>query len=325
MDNFLHNIGIVVIGRNEGARLNACFESISSYAHNTVYVDSGSTDSSVQVAESHGIDVVNLDMSIPFSAARARNEGANHLLSSRDDIKFIQFIDGDCTVDPDWIDFGLKSFENDIAVVCGRRKEKYPEASKYNQLCDIEWNTPIGLSNACGGDCIIKADVFMEHSGYNPSVIAGEEPELCYRLRKSGYKILRVDHAMTYHDANIHSFKPHWMRSVRAGYAYALGLYMHNESHERHYFKQNLSALFWGLCLPLVVLLLAYVTPYFLLILLIYPLNILKIYIRVRNQIPIPRIYASSLVIGKFSEAFGILKFTRNLLLSKKHTIIEYK
>src|SRR6266446_1639370 len=100
---FLHDVGLVIIGRNEGERLVRCLQSIESYAENTVYVDSGSTDGSVSVAETAGICVVQLDTAQPFTAARARNRGFAALLTLRPNLQFVQFLDGDCELLGGWL------------------------------------------------------------------------------------------------------------------------------------------------------------------------------------------------------------------------------
>ena len=326
MNNSAHlKVGIIIIGRNEGERLRACFESIKHHSANSVYVDSDSTDDSVNLANSFGIKAISLDMSVPFSAARARNVGAEFILKNRENIKFLQFIDGDCTLNSEWISTALSAYQPQTAIVCGRRKEKHPNESVYNQLCDIEWNTPVGYTKSCGGDFMIKTECFKSVGGFNPSVVAGEEPELCYRLREKGFHILRIDHDMTYHDVDIHNFNQHWKRSVRSGYAYACGFYLHNKPLERHWLKENLSAIFWGVLIPSIVFIGSIFNFAFLLILLAYPLNTLKIYMKIRDKLPIPAVYSISLMLGKFSESVGILKFIKNIIFSQKHRIIEYK
>ena len=151
-------IGIVVIGRNEGERLKKCLESISSLAAVVVYVDSGSTDNSVLMARERGASVVELDMSIPFTAARARNEGFRHLCSMGIKPEFVQFVDGDCEIMQGWLEQASLFLKDhpDVAAVCGRTRERYPQASVYNMLCDIEWDAPIGEAEACGSyqDCV---------------------------------------------------------------------------------------------------------------------------------------------------------------------------
>ena len=157
----LTNVAIVVIGRNEGTRLTNCLNSLKSYLPNVVYVDSASTDNSVKTAKDIGATVVSLDITKCFTAARARNTGLNIVIEHFNDVEFVQFVDGDCEVNSNWLTQAtnfLKANEN-VAVVCGRRREKYPSASVYNMLCDLEWDTPVGETKACGGDALMRLSV----------------------------------------------------------------------------------------------------------------------------------------------------------------------
>src|ERR1700733_8869724 len=70
--------GVVVIGRNEGQRLITCLQSLSD-ATAVIYVDSNSTDGSVKAAQDRNINIIELDLSVPFTAARARNAGFTRL------------------------------------------------------------------------------------------------------------------------------------------------------------------------------------------------------------------------------------------------------
>ncbi len=96
-------IGVVVIGRNEGERLRRCLESLSGALPNIVYVDSGSADGSVQMARTLRVHVLNLDLSRPFTAARARNAGFDELMKFAPNTDLVQFVDGDCEVVGDWL------------------------------------------------------------------------------------------------------------------------------------------------------------------------------------------------------------------------------
>ena len=190
-----------------------------------VYVDSGSTDGSVALARGLGVTVVELDMTIPFTAARGRNEGFQALQGGSPSLRYIQFVDGDCEVLPGWLDVAREFLEShpEVAVACGRRRERYPEQSIYNRLCDMEWDTPLGEAKACGGDAMIRAAALLEVGGYRSDLIAGEEPELCVRLRRAGWKVWRIDRDMTLHDAAMMRFGQWWKRSVRSGHAFAEG------------------------------------------------------------------------------------------------------
>src|SRR5262245_32426939 len=185
----MSELGVVAIGRNEGERLRRCLTSLSGQGLTIVYVDSGSEDGSVELAQSMGADVVELDMSRPFTAARARNQGAERLREVDPRARFVQFIDGDCELAEGWLEKARRALEEHprVAVVCGRLRERDPEISVYNRLADLEWDTPIGEAKACGGIAMIRLDAFEEAGGFNPAVIAGEEPELCLRLRRNGW------------------------------------------------------------------------------------------------------------------------------------------
>ena len=216
-------VGFVAIGRNEGERLVRCLESIRG-AHpgaTVVYVDSGSTDGSVERAGELGADVVELDTRIPFTAARARNAGAARLREVRPEVDAIQFLDGDCELDAGWVAAAWRELQSapEIAVVCGRRREKHPDATIWNAIIDLEWDTPVGEAAACGGDALYDAARFHAVGGFDDSVIAGEEPELCFRIRRAGGRVRRIDHEMTRHDAAITRLGQMWKRNVRGGHA----------------------------------------------------------------------------------------------------------
>ena len=320
-------IGVVVIGRNEGERLKRCLASVVNVSNKVVYVDSGSTDDSVNIARKLGVEVVNLDISIPFTAARARNEGFECLCGSSPNISFVQFVDGDCEVAHDWLEQAAEFLTQNtsVAVVCGRRRERLPHESIYNELCDIEWNTPIGEASACGGDALMRVEVLKEVSGFNPDVIAGEEPELCVRICKNDWKIWRLDLEMTLHDANMMRFSQWWKRNVRSGYAFALGAYMHGGLPEKHWVSEVKRARIWGGYLPLAIVWASLLNKLFLFGLLIYPLQVARIAIKNRKNISINWKYAFFVTLGKFPEIQGQIKFYLNHLFKSKTKIIEYK
>lgn len=329
--NNLYNVGLVIIGRNEGDRLCQCLLSIAKQTNNIVYVDSGSTDGSIEMAKSLGIEVFNLDLSTRFTAARGRNAGFYRVLEINKQIEFVQFIDGDCEIFPQWLETAHRVLTNhpEVAVVCGRRRERFPEATIYNRLCDIEWDTPIGDAKACGGDSMIRVAAFQQAQGFNSNLIAGEEPELCVRLRQQGWKILRIDADMTLHDAAMTKFNQWWKRSLRAGHAYAEGSWLHGSSSERHWVKESKSIWFWGLILPILVAIGFWVSKGWSLVLLLgYPLMGYKIYYYLKQQNYSSRdcsLYTVACLISKFPQAQGQLQFYINKLLRRNMNLIEYK
>jgi GT2 family glycosyltransferase len=316
----MSRIAAIVIGRNEGERLKRCLAALSGIAR-VIYVDSGSTDGSVAHARSIGAEAVDLDLSLPFTAARARNAGIARLRGNPPDL--VQFLDGDCEMREGWLD-AAQAFMVDhpaAGVVCGRRRERFPEASRYNRLIDLEWDTPLGQVKSCGGDALMRWAALEAVGGYDPNLIAGEEPELCVRLRRAGWQIWRIDREMTWHDAQITRLSQWWRRARRAGHAFSEGAALHGAPPERHNVAQRNRALIWGLGLPALALLGALITPWALLILLIWPLQILRLARRSGDAEQ-----ALFLTFGKIPEALGILDHHwRRMTGRGRGRLIEYK
>jgi GT2 family glycosyltransferase len=324
--------GIVVIGRNEGDRLKRCLESLVGGAGTIVYVDSGSTDGSVAAAKALGAHVVELPPDQPFTAARARNAGLERLLALDPEQEYVQFVDGDCRVDPGWLDAAaaqLGAYPK-LAAVCGRRREVSPDDSVYNRLCDLEWDTPIGEAKSCGGDAMMRASALREVGGFDPSVIAGEEPDLCVRLRARGWTILRLNAEMTLHDAAMTRFGQWWRRSVRAGHAYAEGAARHGRPPERHWVRDVRSIVVWGGLFPLAAVAAAWPTAGLSLVALpaLYAVQVWRIARSQRRRgrpASHARLYAFFTVLGKFAQLQGVLWYWTNRLRGRKTGIIEYK
>jgi glycosyltransferase involved in cell wall biosynthesis len=322
-------IGMVVIGRNEGERLRVCLNSLSPEQYRVVYVDSGSTDGSVSLAESLGVTVVPLDLSIPFTAARARNAGLKKLLELQPELEFVQFLDGDCELNRDWLAFGEQTLQQDetVSVVCGRRRERFPDRSIYNRLCDIEWDTPVGEAYACGGDAIFRVKSIQEAGGYREDLIAGEEPELCLRIREGGGRILRLDHEMTLHDAQMTQFGQWWKRTVRAGHAFAEVSHLHRKSPKRIWKREVRSNWIWGLLFPVAALgPIPFTWGLSALLLLMYPLLFFRIRRRQKkNGVQHASSYAFYCVLAKFPMMLGQAKHLRGRLFGRRIKLIEYK
>ncbi len=325
-------VGLVVVGRNEGDRLANCLAHVIGLGGPIVYVDSGSEDGSPDLARKLGVDVVELAADRPYTAGRARNEGFRRLLTTRPDVRYVQFVDGDCELRSDWLARAEATLSErpDVVMVAGRLRERHPEASVYNLLCDMEWNVPAGPTASCGGNCMVRAEAFDRIGGFTPSLIAGEEPELGWRLREAGGKLLRLEHEMAIHDAELQFFRQWWRRQVRAGHAATENADLHGRRDARHYVHDLFSNLVYGAAIPVLSLGFAPLTSGLSLLLWVaYP----GLYLRVRRHRVIggdpPRhaaAYARYAVVGKFAQATGTLLYLwKRRLLRRASTIIEYK
>ncbi len=331
-------IGIVVIGRNEGERLKRCLQSIPA-GYRLVYVDSGSTDSSVDFAQSIGAIVVELPTSSVFTAARARNAGWRRLLDQEPTLDFIQFVDGDCEIAAEWFakaQAAIKA-ETNVAVVFGRRRERFPEKSIYNKMCDDEWNVPVGIVAACGGDALFRTSALREADGYCDDLIAGEEPDLCLRLGRLGWRVRRIDAEMTLHDANIIVFTAWWKRAKRGGFAYAEHVWRHGSNSIRQWRLGFLRIVFWGMALPVVGVIMAAALALFAspmaawlltALVLVYVFQFLRISwrkYRAGQSWRFAGAFAGLILVGKFAEMSGALECWSSKLHGRHRGLIEYK
>lgn len=324
-------IGAVVIGRNEGLQLERCLLSLRTLRGPVVYVDSGSTDNSVELAASLGCKVVVLNPENLFTAAAARNAGFNHLMTISPDCGLVQLVDGDCEVAEGWIQHAAAflSANHRYAIACGRRRERHPENSLYNRLCDLEWSTPVGDADACGGDALVRAGALQSIGGFDARLIAGEEPEMCSRLRRSGWGVMRLDCEMTLHDANIRHIWQWWRRSKRAGWAFISGAMMESRAGHRRWVREALRPWLWCLLIPSLAIVLSLIWGWWSLIALFpYLLIIGRSAHRIRKSGEdwCTAIVAGALgMLGKFAELQGQLNWLIQQFSRQAPRLIEYK
>ena len=328
--------GVVIIGRNEGLRLERCLTSIARQDVKTVYVDSGSTDGSVETARRHGATVVELDTTIPFCAARARNAGYQQLLSADPQPDYVQFIDGDCEIIDDWLQVAARSLHSrpDLAIVTGWLHEKHPEKSIYNRLGDLEWNAGgAGEVDAVGGIFMIRREAFDSVGGFDPTVAAGEEPELCQRLIRKGWRLAKLDHDMAWHDLAMTRFGQWWRRMVRSGYSsldvgrrFGIVKYVRNNWRVRIWTA-------WFLLLMLVSGIAAdtgsmVVLWTAVLLLALWPVRCLRIAVRVwrRGQpLWVAAAYAGLMTIAFLPQIIGQILYCSDRLRRRSFRLVEYK
>jgi GT2 family glycosyltransferase len=321
-------IGVVAIGRNEAERLDKCLTATKGRTAAVVYVDSGSTDGSVSKALRAGSDVIELDPRIPFTAARARNEGFERVRQLEPDLEYVQFVDGDCELVSGWIEKAAAFLDShrDVAAVCGRRRERNPARSIYNMLCDIEWDTPIGEAKACGGDALVRVEALKQVGGFRADLIAAEDTELCVRLRAASWRIWRLDTDMTVHEAAMTRFAQWWRRAVRAGYCFAQGAYLHGAPPEQHFIWESRRAWLWGIWLPLLCLVAGFAfQPWGWSSCLIYPLQIVRLIVLNPGPLQKRALLAVFQVLARFPECAGQIKFLGDRFIGSTTGIIEYK
>jgi GT2 family glycosyltransferase len=328
--------GVVIIGRNEAKRLPVSLKALADRASRSIYVDSGSSDGSVALVRSQfrGIQVHELSADRPFSAARARNEGINVLAQKFPELEFVQFVDGDCELVPGWLDQAEQYLRShpDCAAVVGHLQERFPDASVYNRLCAMEWNSPPGDIEDCGafgGLSMVRISAFQRAGGFNAQVIAGEDSELAVRMKLNGSRIHKLDAKMAIHDAGMTRFSEFWKRSVRSGHAIGQRFDLHGRGPARDCERDMKSLYVWGMGLPITAICLAILMGAWALV--IWPAALAYLFWRVRgyrvsrgDALPQASLYAGSILIAKYAQVIGWLQYRWNRLRGE-FRMIEYK
>ncbi len=254
----LPNISIVVIGLNVENYLARALNAVrnSDYPREKleiIYVDSGSTDMSRPIAAGFPeVQLIDLNDPAP-NAAKGRNAGfraAKH--------EVIQFVDADSYLDPAWMKQAVSVLKGDVGAVAGHLNERYPEKNFFHKMAHLEWNLRVGSDGwstqstealTFGGNVMLHKRVFLAAGGYDETMIAGEDPDLSYRVRHTGFRILRLNSPMASHDNNLKSWRQYLTRTYRSGIAYALLAKKYWTQSEKFMMKR-LMRIFGGVLLP---------------------------------------------------------------------------
>jgi len=320
LENF-PKISIVVIGLNVEKHLRETLLSLRSLKYpqknlEIIYVDSGSEDKSIAIAQSFPkVQIISLTDPYP-NAAKGRNAGWQ-----KASFPFVQFLDGDSQLDSQWFQKAVPWFNDNIAAVCGVNNEKYPKRNFYHKLSHIEWQYKTGLCSYFGGNVLVRRETLKEVGGFDVKLVAGEEPDLSVRMRRVGWKLLRLNENMTTHDINMSTFRQYFNRSARSGYAYAQVGLRYARSSTKLWLRELLRPLirFSGVC---VFLSLGYVADQFVLGFVISLCLLLKPFTRfneIKKRHSLSNkdtfAYISHLCFVAFPQCIGILSYLKTRFL----------
>jgi GT2 family glycosyltransferase len=314
-------LGIVVIGRNEAPHLADCLTALPKVP--AVYADSASTDDSIGVARSANVETVSLTAPPVLTAARGRNAGLARLLEIAPQTDIVHMIDGDCVLDADWLPKAEAALRADpqLAAVFGQLRERHPEASVYNRLCNREWHVPPGPAMACGGIALFRVAAIQSVGGYADDLVAGEEPDLCLRMRAKGWRIEALANSMGTHDAGLLHFGQWWQRSRRAGHAYAEHVARNRQNSDPNWQRQLLSIKIWAGVLPVCAILLVLLHPALVLLpVFIWQAQVIRIGLRewrAGATFGDALAFALTTMIAKFAQLLGIFDFSSRTAIQK--------
>jgi glycosyltransferase involved in cell wall biosynthesis len=318
----MSHIAVVVIGRNEAKKLGRCLSSVAGQGAQVIFVDSGSEDGSAALALSMGVEVVVLDRSTPFTVARARNAGLAQAIQLDRAVEYVQFVDADSELTPTWLARAADALtaHQDVAVVFGRVRERDPGLSVYARLYEIDFDLHFGQSNVCGGMGMMRVRALQDAGGFNTDMRGFEDFELSSRVRRAGWRVVRLNAEMALHETGMVTARHWWRRQIRTGYVRGQEVVLPATLAERSSARENLSIWFWALAVPSLSVALASITRGASLLLLIaYVVLFARIYRRHRSSLTAAdsALYAATCVLGKFPQVLGLARFHLERLIRR--------
>jgi glycosyltransferase involved in cell wall biosynthesis len=186
----LPTISVIVPVLNDAVGLRRCLASVRANQYppdalEVIVADNGSVDSSIQVA----IEADATMLAVPgLSVAAVRNRAA---AAARGEI--LAFIDADHEVSSDWLWRVAEVFARADVAAAGAPYSAPPSATWVQRMYDALRTRPIGTVETRwlgSGNLAIRAPVFWAVGGFDTSLTACEDVDLCQRLGRQQFRLV---------------------------------------------------------------------------------------------------------------------------------------
>jgi len=200
----MNDLSFVIIGKNAEWSIARLLESILAHVPShlsieIIYVDSASTDRTIEVVHRYPVTILQLSTHHALCASAGRFVGSRYASG-----KYIFFLDSDMELAEGWLQRALKALDEkpQIGAITGivldidraLKADEIPalDCSGYR---DAGWT----VVKYAGGAAIFRHSVLDEVGTWNPHIISDEESELCLRIRHHGYQVVRIEYPVTRH------------------------------------------------------------------------------------------------------------------------------
>ena len=248
--------GIVVVGANPRISPEAAVRSAGD-GRAVVFVSVGAGDEALSKAKQAGAIVVEGDPRSLTPGGRARNAGYRQLKKIAPHIRYVQFIESDNALDPDWISNAERFMERrtEVTIVEGifqTAPSQQAELATINEARQKSISGEVALNSS--ENLFVRADKFEAVGGFRGDLLMRETDDLCVRLRRRGGRIWRIDYAMLVTGAAKPSQSSWWKSGVRRGFGNAYIASLHGGPPERVGVRETARAVFWGFTFPCLII-----------------------------------------------------------------------
>ena len=258
-------ISFIIIGKNEGWRLQKCLQSISCMVeqdaianYEIIYVDSQSTDNSIGLAKPYGAKVFLITGEC--NAAIARNIGAKEAMG---DILF--FIDGDMEL--------FSGFLPKVLTQDGRLEYPFISGIFNDVVHDLDWNylhtsrrhklqegDADSVETTTGGLFLIEHSLWDKVGGMDTRFKRSQDYDLGLRLSQMGYSLHRKAILLANHYMRQYTIRNDYVGNVKYT-ALLLRKHWNNVNYLKIFVKQQYTTI-----LLLLSIVLSFISPWFMLI-----------------------------------------------------------
>jgi glycosyltransferase involved in cell wall biosynthesis len=200
----MSDLSIVIIGRNAEWSISRLLDSVIAcvplhLSKEIIYVDSASTDRTIEVVSRYPTTIIQLSADHPLCASAGRFIGSRYATG-----KYIYFLDSDMELLDGWLERALLELDErpQIGVITGIVVDT-DRALKTDQIPPIDYSSysDAGLTDVqyAGGAAIFRRSILHQVGTWNPHIISDEESELCLRIRQEGYRVVCLEYPMTRH------------------------------------------------------------------------------------------------------------------------------
>jgi GT2 family glycosyltransferase len=217
-------VSVVVCSHNGERTLGDCLDGLEALEYpdfEVIVVDDGSTDGTAAIATQHGFRVITTRHQ---GLASARNTGLSAATG-----EIVAYIDDDARPDPDWLTFLATSFLTTSHVGIGGPNVEYPGDGEVAECVAKAPGGPVHVlvsdteaEHLPGCNCAFRKAALEGVGGFDTRFwAAGDDVDLCWRLRDEGWTLGFSPGAVVWHHARA-SLRAYWRQQVGYGKAEAL-------------------------------------------------------------------------------------------------------
>ncbi len=250
--------GVVVVATNDNASPKTAIHSAGD-GRAIVFVAVGGAPDATAIAKSAGAVIAEGPDRSFSPAGRARNAGYRQLKKIAPHLQYVQFVDAETTLDPDWIETAEKFMARrpEVSIVAGGLKTHSGSnmalaSTGARNHADEEGEIQCVL----GGSALMRVESFEAAGGFRGDLLTAETVDLCIRLRRRGARIWRLDETMGLRQPASKSVG-WWSQSRQRGFDNAYCASLHGGPPERVGMLDTVLAVVWGFIFPAAVIIAA--------------------------------------------------------------------